>query len=385
MRFFLCLCFVVIIQSFFAARHGAAEEITIGVRVDTPPFASIDRDSGAYVGYFYKICIEAVTRAGYQFNEEPVDATKRNSFLTKGDDDFDLLCDPTTITLSRMENFAALDADPEKVAKVIGTSSEPNAPHLDYSQIVFVANGGYVTASKAPDAVWQAGIEEQVGVEEKVAEGVEPSVKNCLHYFDYAKAYAEKESKDDAASDQKNNADDAEGEPFITFRYRRAAPSKAVKLLGYVVGSTIGEKVFEFSADTIKPVPCTLPSHTEAAAAFCSGKLHRYYGDLDIIRASIADYVDKSGDECNVQNAPDKDLTYEPYAFVISSRVPEFQERFACALYSMFEDKSMEQLFQGQFSAQKSTFLETLFAINSIPSGRREVSSSSPHVCGIVR
>lgn len=81
-------------------------EIRIGVREDARPFIWRDQDTKGYLGFFWDICTEAVQRAGYHFSEEGVDAKKRAAFLKTGDGDYDLLCDPTTITLKRMQNFA---------------------------------------------------------------------------------------------------------------------------------------------------------------------------------------------------------------------------------------------------------------------------------------
>lgn len=391
--FFFCIVFAV--QALCGSPSAKAEEVRIGVRVDTPPFASIDRDSGAYVGYFYKVCIEAVTRAGYQFVEKPINAENRMKFLNEGSGDIDLLCDPTTITLARMEKFAAQKVDQDKSDDAPDVTLKSGAPNLDYSQIVFVANGGYATATTAAEPAWQDGIEQAV------QEYGTSTLNSCATYIDYADAYVvnerkAKESGDDSEVEEAdaNTAGDSvePKKPLIIFRYRPPAiPPTAVQLLGYVVGSTIGEKVFDFRADYVQPVPCTLPSHDAAARAFCSGKLYRYYGDLDIVRASIANHNEHSESDCEPDYARAKDLTYEPYAFVVSARVPEFRERFACALYSMFEDDTMADLFDGPFKGEKSDLLSSLFAINSIPAGRRNVDPSSldvfssPYVCGVAR
>lgn len=83
-----------------------AEEVTIGVRDDARPFIWWDPDTKEYLGFFWDVCTEAVQRAGYRFHEVKVEAGKRADFLITGAGDFDLLCDPTTITLKRMQNFA---------------------------------------------------------------------------------------------------------------------------------------------------------------------------------------------------------------------------------------------------------------------------------------
>lgn len=334
-----------------------AEVLKIGVRADTPPFVSIDQKSGAFEGFFYTVCTLAVTRAGYQFKELPLTAQQRNALLESGTSDLDLLCDPTTINLHRMENFA------------IAKSKSDDVPHLTYSQIIFVANGGFVNVKSASDAAWQDAVK-------MTAEGLkDKQPPTCDEFFKSAEANL-------AAQDDRSSASPKNNKPFIVFRFEPEAPPTSTWLLGYVVGSTIGEKVFEFKEDNVHPFACTFPSHFDAAKAFCSGKVHRYYGDIDIIRASIAEYRDMTGAPCEADVAASAKRTYEPYAFVISSRVPEFKERFVCAIYSMFQDKTMDILFEGYFPEGKTERLDTLFWINSIPSGSRSANIPAPFVCG---
>ena len=119
-------------------RAGTTPEVvTIGVRQDARPFAwQADDNPGTYRGYLVDICTDAATRAGFRFRLVPVDATARERIL---DGDFavaadggpvalDLLCDPTTITLARLERFA----------------SDPATEHAVFTPIVFVTNGTYV-------------------------------------------------------------------------------------------------------------------------------------------------------------------------------------------------------------------------------------------------
>ena len=129
-----------------AAADGAPtaneDTVVIGVRVDTPPFAWQDDETGAFRGYLNDLCIEAVTRAKYYFELVPVTAAERVGIIN-GNPDFkteavlaghvvlDLLCDPTTISLARLQTL--LGAIP------------PYGEGLVFSPIVFVANGSYVT------------------------------------------------------------------------------------------------------------------------------------------------------------------------------------------------------------------------------------------------
>ena len=182
---------------------------------------------------------------------------------------------------------------------------------------------------------------------------------------------------------------------FIIFRFNPPPPavdelkiSKSVQILGYVTGSTIRERIFEYKPPNVDPVACEFDSHEEAAAAFCGMKIDRYYGDLDIIRASIAKESEKIGKPCPAEESPQAEFSYEPYAFVVSSRIPDFPEKFTCALYSMFEDGTIQSHYTGRFDAQMSSYLRTLFRINSIPVGKRfsdgdHQSDKTPwNVCG---
>ena len=45
MRF--CALMLIVLTNFFWSSNAQGEDIVIGLRVDTPPFASIDGDSGA--------------------------------------------------------------------------------------------------------------------------------------------------------------------------------------------------------------------------------------------------------------------------------------------------------------------------------------------------
>lgn len=147
---------------------------------------------------------------------------------------------------------------------------------------------------------------------------------------------------------------------------------------GYVTGSTIGEKIAleatqrpQDDRRRLLICPESLNSHDEAAREFCAGNLARYFGDADIIKASIDAYRARPGTTCvqNYQFATDG--TYEPYAFVLSSRrVRDFPERFTYALYGMFSDGTVDRLYAGHFPGiEKSLHLGTLFRINNIPPG----------------
>ncbi|WP_378942752.1 substrate-binding periplasmic protein [Paracoccus sp. R86501] len=116
--------------------------MTIGVRVDAGPFARHDPYTEKFRGYLVDLCREAVTRAGFTFIERPVTARQRMQILegridvsaqdqkdeALGPWTLDLLCDPTTLSLKRLDTFAVRGDEV-----------------LAFSPVVFVANGSFVT------------------------------------------------------------------------------------------------------------------------------------------------------------------------------------------------------------------------------------------------
>jgi hypothetical protein len=70
------------------------------------PFAAYDPDLQVFSGYFYELCTDAVTRAGYSFVLESVDQHERHRLLTGNSGrKIHLLCDPTTVTLARLRQL----------------------------------------------------------------------------------------------------------------------------------------------------------------------------------------------------------------------------------------------------------------------------------------
>ncbi|GFE49011.1 hypothetical protein So717_07640 [Roseobacter cerasinus] len=381
---------------------ASTDDVRIAMRVDTPPFVSRDPSSGAYVGYFYDVCTEAVTRAGYQFTEHPISAADRNEFLKFGSGNFDLVCDPTTITLARMNNFSDdqdIGTPPETQKSVSGAKA------LDFSQIIFVANGGFASVKSPQDPDWSYRLHSVTeGLSEKISGN---GVLHCKDLFQQVKL-APSKPDEPAPKDQSSQNDEADHDlveewklsEFIRFRYKAVevpqdkeqeaeeVPQTRIlraQVLGYVVGSTIREAVLNFNEIGVRPIACVMPSHKDAAAAFCRGQLDRYYGDLDIVRASIAAYNTQEDETCEATFAGPDQLTYEPYAFVVSDRLAGFPERLRCAIFSMFADGTMNNLYAGRFKEEKSAPLATLFAINRVPSGQREAVDPEQPVCGAFR
>ncbi|QND34673.1 amino acid ABC transporter substrate-binding protein (plasmid) [Sinorhizobium meliloti] len=347
------------------------ERLTVGVRDDARPFIWRDPATKDYLGFFWDICTEAVQRAGYHVQPEEVDAEKRAKFLTTGEGDFDLLCDPTTITLRRMQNFA----------------HNGRAPALEFSPIVFVANGSYVQLKRVDDAPKASG---RLPNEAPNS----PSCGQILQWLQYAGDRPPENwtwpagtlPGNQGAKSTEVDGGDATAEGLLEWLERRfdftlrrpqgnSEETKTFEIWGYVEGSTIGEtleaQIGRRSQGNWVICPIALPSHTKAAAEFCAHRLARYFGDLDIIKAALTEHRERNGSGCAADNSSANVGTYEPYAFVLSShRFPDFPERLTLALYEMFGDGTIERLFAGHFpGAKKSQHLSTLFRINSIPEG----------------
>ncbi|TCA64072.1 transporter substrate-binding domain-containing protein [Rhizobium leguminosarum bv. viciae] len=341
-----CRLFVlVLIASFFPFQPFAqAADVVIAVRDDARPFVWKDAYTNDYRGFFWDICSLAVQKAGYFPVARPIDAAQRKNYLDTGVGDYDLLCDPTTITVNRLKTFVE------------------QGPDLTFSPIVFVANGTYVGPSPTSPEGMGSG---------KIREVLQETQGSCDALLKAAEsASGKKDQKDEKSSDER----------WIRFLPKPIEKVEADKkedfqIWGYLEGSTIAailnkSEVLKTLNDNNAFLICpnAFPSHANAAEAFCAGNLARYYGDGEIIKAAILAFNEKTGGSCGFVSA--RLATYEPYAFVLSSRkVREFPQRFTFALYSMFADQTVERLFAAHFPEEKSEFLTTLYRINRIPKG----------------
>lgn len=307
-----------------------AKRVVIAVRADVRPFIWQD-DSGENLGFFWSICVEAAKRAGYDADPVTITSGQRDDFLEGKNKAYDLLCDPTTITLSRMRKFL----------------SEGPAPWLTFSQILFVASGAFVSQS------FEEGEHEGWG-------------------------YTEGRTDCNSLSKKKKEINN-EG------IFLRPPSRETFEIWGYLKGSTIGaqlqSEISAFSSDDRLPLICTkeFATHREAAEAFCKGRIARYFGDADIIRATIAAYNQQPGPKCSSGAGITFSGSYEPYAFVTSSfNSTDFPKQFSFQLYEMFVDGTIERLFAGHFpNGQKSEPLKTLFQINTIPRGTDQATLST--------
>lgn len=354
------------------AQTPAAEvNVKLGVRTDTRPFIWKDEDSGEYLGFFWDICTEAIHRAGYQFKVVEFNTSQRAYFLESGAGAVDFLCDPTTITLQRLQNF----------------SNQGSAENLNFTPIIFVANSSYVLPERG------ATFPVTIGELPELAPD-NPSCTSILEWVDHQKTATKDRPRHPWEADEAiapttvGVVEEEKGAAgWIAWFSRNIQftlqssdlqvkeTKQRFQIWGYVEGSTIGAALEAWLRTQQNPgtITCTrvLASHTEAATEFCQGGLSRYYGDVDIVRAALHDYRDRMRKECPADMTPTEEGTYEPYAFVVSSAsIASLPEEITFALYGMFEDGTIERLFTGHFpETLMSGYLSTLFRINSIPAG----------------
>lgn len=335
-----------------AADDSQQPVIAIGVRVDAPPFAwdeTPKEQPAVFRGYLRDICVEATKRAGFHSREYPVTARQRVAILN-GDPTItvnnepvtlDLLCDPTTINVKRLRAIAKGETDPER---------------LMFSPIVFVANGSYTSRKGLP-----GGGKSFVAERDMIgwsAQGSGPggdAAANC---------YCWKDGKCD--------------------------PLKGYLAAGFVIGATSEDYIrYAVSRDALGQsnssyvCPKSKESYQEMIEGLCDGDLQYVFGDMDITSyyaREIGRGQAAVGDTACAIVAPDRPLSYEPYALLISDNNIKtgFRPKFIGALYQMFSDQTISGSFGTYFPGlEKSSALSILFRINSVPGlcGPEEVSS----------
>lgn len=285
--------------------------VTVGVRIDAPPFAW-QTDDGGYSGFLYNLCVDATVRAGYPMKTVPINVSDRSNFLEGRRNDLDLLCDPITITLGRLEVLRALAA-----------------PQPEFSPIIFVANGSYMTNLDAEAGRLTA---------------AEAQTLECL-------AGPEEQAPKDPVAEIVYLAAGFVGETTAKNTLRTALRPGRLEL-------NANERLCLIERKT----------HWEAAEDYCQGKLRYYFGDEDIMRSAVRIRAERgSGCPEALVSLP---LSYEPYGLVISGRQPGFRQDFVMALYELFHFEPAEGRFQRSFQGQKmSPYLEMLFRILAIPAG----------------
>ena len=244
----------------------------MGVRIDARPFIWWSDQTEEYSGFFWDICTKAVERANYSVAAKvEVDAAKRAAFLNTGSGGYDLLCDPTTITLARMRNFTRAGGSiPSRVfAHRVRGERFIRAAGARRNQA-----GGAGKGDRGCNADHVRQSDQKSGLMTSLKEGVMTSLEDGGRWIVFRKP---------------------EPDPDMVPRYTD------FEVWGYVVGATIGKTV-RISAQTLTQSSQTTlicveeqESHEEAAKKFCTGKLSRYFGDVDIVRAAIDEYLKEPG------------------------------------------------------------------------------------------
>jgi hypothetical protein len=314
------------------AAPAAADPIKLGVRVDARPFAWSEQGPGSegeevFNGFLVRICTEAIRNAGFSYEQVSVTANERRWYIDpeSGAEEpttkVDVLCDPITLTVERLERLK----------------------DYDFTPIVFVANSSYVTKSGPPT----------VAAAKESGETLEP--QTCRG-ADGTEHQREPGVTVDAGFLVGTTSEDTYHDAL-----RRG-------LLSAGPGQTICS--VEFS------------SHEEGMSQLCQGKIAYYFSDNDISAAYRDKYNSDRGltgaHACALSYVPGF-LRYEPYAILVRTEDSKFRRRFIRAVYGLFADKrtipsAFEEFFHGR---RASHALQMLFLINEIPSGKLPKSEAS--------
>ena len=330
--------------------------VRIGVREDSRPFAwrdlrpeTAEGDDPKHMifrGFLVELCTKAAIHAEYRPELVPVTAKERRKFLGTLDPeaasdlssdvvvvpDFDVLCDPTTVSLSRMYR---LGVDEKFV----------------FSPILFVANSSFVRpnpiALAAADAAgkWLA-----------PAAGEEGDAGD----FEFART---KEKQEWLAKHGKK-LDCVPGKK----------PDGPELTAGFVTGTT-AEDAARAAIDLGRLDPAkqyclySFESHRDGMEAICRGIIGYYSGDIDIISAYETEIAAAPDKACKLVYTRDF-LIYEPYALLVGEGLDGFRPKFIRELYRLFADDTVKDAFAAYFPARRaSTALTMLFQINGIPMG----------------
>lgn len=324
------------------AGQAAGDRIRIGVRTDAMPYVWRDGDSDAYRGYLWDVCTSLAVRAGFDFDAEELTPQLRQQLLAGSESDVDLLCDPTTMTLTRVETLDLLARE------------HPGEGRLSFSPIYHIANSSYIERSsraEKPDGAAAEAAGCPMAVVPEAAATKEEAPEPWLHLW--------------LAPPAERPAAETAGD----------APSEATApTWGAVVGTTSADRLARLpeitaSADQESHCGPFVANHARAADLFCAGVWTRYYGDEELIKAAVAALPQP----CGYEIAPDNQRSYEPYAFVVSTRrIPDLDHRITAALYGMATDCSLVQKLRAHFpDASISPSLEILLKILKLPAGQR--------------
>jgi ABC-type amino acid transport substrate-binding protein len=340
------------------------ESVRIGVRVDAMPFAwrdlkperegAADGDAKPHLvfrGFLVDLCKTAAIHARFRPEMVEVTADRRREFLrglepvgsgwppagedggrTAEDPGFDLLCDPTTLSLSRMY----LMSEDERFV---------------FSPIVFVANSSFVTPN--PVALEEARKAGKWAARPAAADEASPVDSEAVDEPPVAPA-------------------DAAGKDEC---YPGGSPTGPTFVAGYVTGTTARDAVTaavdlgRFARPAKEYCARSFPSHRDGMTAICSGAINYYFGDIDIIAAYEKEIDALPGKSCDLEYTRDF-LIYEPYAVLVGEGKNGFRQKFVRELYRLFSDGTVQDVFDAYFPDRRSSAaLDMLFRINGVPFG----------------
>lgn len=310
---------------------NAEPVIKLGIRTDARPFAWMEQVPGktpdyavepVFRGFLVRLCTDGIRNAGYSFEQFAVTAEGRQGYIgpwvdgvTKPNNPVDVLCDPITITLERLERLEA----------------------YDFTPIVFVANSSFVTRASGPEP--KAATED--GLTPTMCRGPDGT---------------ERQREPGITVDAGFLVGTTSEETYRIALDRgllRAGPDQVICAV-------------EFT------------SHEEGIAQLCDGSLHYYFADNDITAAYREAYNLNNNltgtSECQLTYMPGF-LRYEPYAILVRTQDALFRRRFVRAIYGLFSgtpgtpstvESAFSEFFEGR---QPSEALKVLFLINGIPTG----------------
>lgn len=317
-----------------------AQQIVIGVRDNARPYVWIETTAEGHLlpkGYLGEVCALLAANAALTYKIVSVDASGRDIILNGGLSEIDLLCDPTTVTVNRLENFQR--------------ASGKSQWHI--SPILHLANRGYL---------------DRIPEEKKTAFS---RWKNCI------KAYLSREEAPETLG-------------CIRLKLDRKIDISPVNIA--VIGTTSA-----LVLNCNKPDSCILAkSHEDAAKKFCTYREPvRYHGDAELIQAAVRHWdethptapgerrcastplltVPAPSAAENLINAGETSSArnYEPYVLVFKNsndKVDDLGQRLTLALYRLASNGRLRLLLESHFpDAEISSDLDSLFRILSIPAG----------------
>lgn len=272
------------------ATTGAAqaETLRVGVRVDAAPFAW--KQGSDYKGLIVDLCryaLQAAHLSATMVDAEGLDRLERLVGAADGSPrGYDMLCDPTSITLGRAEQFY-------------------------FSPPIFVSGGSYARSKTAHTDFHDAARKE---FDTRNANGAQTLGSDGTLYGAGTLA-AEGTSRQTTIP-----ACDVLGpDAIIGARVGHVTATTGEAAIARAWASDQPPAVLS-AYQTICSQP--MASHAEAVEALCTGKISFHFGDRDIIDYYLRTWTPPDGaPACDAQLAGDF-YTSEPYAIAISPELP---------------------------------------------------------------